>query len=355
MRDYQEAAVSDCLLRRYGILEAATAAGKTIMCIGSIAKRQTRTLIIVHSTELLNQWKERIKQFLNYDVGLIGNGNFEIKDITVGIINSVHSKLDLLAREFGYVIYDETHRAIGSRWIDSINTLTPKYHLGVTATPFRSDGLTRALYGLVGPKLHVVSKAMLEDTGAILVPTVIRVNTDLHIRDEERFTYAQIISILADDSPRNTLIAETVVKEYTTYREPIMVVSDRVSHCEELNRLISTHPAMKVLLLHGQIPKKQRKEGVEAFKNGKYNVMVATASLISEGYDAPDLSSLFLTTPVKFEGKTTQIVGRLLRPSGSITPRVYDFRDYGVNVLRYSAFARDRTYKKLGWTELLLK
>ena len=84
-------------------------------------------------------------------------------------------------------------------------------------------------------------------------------------------------------------------------------------------------------------------------KAGKCKVLIATTSLIGEGFDAPNLSALFLTTPIKFAGRLLQTAGRILRPSGGANPRLYDFRDDNISALRYSGFGRDRAYKNEGW------
>lgn len=349
LRDYQEAAVADGLKRRYGIIEAGTGAGKTIVSIAIISERKTPALVIVHNTELLLQWKERIKEFLGYDVGIIGNGKYEIKDITVGIINSVTKKAVELSDRFGFIVVDECHRAGSSSHIDVINTMRPKFHLGVTATPFRSDGLTRVLYALIGPKLHVVNKQMLEDTGAILVPEVHKIVTQFYVINEGQYTYAQIISALVQSTPRNLLIAETVIKDVKTYKDSVLVVSDRVSHCVQLAELLSSFEGVRPIVLHGRLAKNIRIKAMEDFRAGKYNVLVATISLIGEGFDCPDLSAIFLTTPVRFSGRVLQSIGRIVRPSGSAKPRVHDFRDYAVGMLKYSGFARDRLYKQMKW------
>jgi small basic protein (TIGR04137 family) len=108
LREYQELAVNE-MVNRYpvGVLEANTGAGKTVIATGIIAKRKQPTLIIVHSKELLYQWQEAIKTFLHYDCGLLGDRKNDIKDITVGIINTVKNKIDELTPRFGMVICDE--------------------------------------------------------------------------------------------------------------------------------------------------------------------------------------------------------------------------------------------------------
>ncbi|MCD6175273.1 MAG: ATP-dependent helicase, partial [Planctomycetes bacterium] len=66
--------------------------------------------------------------------------------------------------------------------------------------------------------------------------------------------------------------------------------------------------------------------------------------LIGEGFDCPNLSSLVLTTPIKYSGRLIQVVGRILRPAAGKKPVIYDFIDHQVGVLRASAQSRNRVY-----------
>ncbi|RKZ97471.1 MAG: hypothetical protein DRQ46_04915 [Gammaproteobacteria bacterium] len=360
LRPYQDKACGIALKSRYGLLEAATGAGKTVMGVYIAANRGTKTLIIVHNNELLNQWIDAFSKFTNLnkkDIGVIGGGKFKLKDVTIGIINSVAKKCDELRNEFGFVILDECHRALGNTWVKVINSLKPYSHLGLTATPYRSDGLTKALFKVVGPKLHKVDRKLLENTGSVLVPKVHIINTKFrYSSDKAREEYSSMMSELVQDEMRNVLITKQIFADYKKHGEPIMVVSDRVSHCKELGEELRTYLALEPVVLHSGMKKSDpnyvdRKQAVEDLKAGKYNVLVATVSLLGEGFDAPDLAAVFLTTPMKFSGRLLQTVGRVLRPSGSNLPRVYDIRDNLEEVLRYSGFSRDKVYKKHGWTE----
>ena len=349
LRPYQKTAVDIMLERRYGILEAATGSGKTVCGVAITVERACRTLVIMHNKELLNQWKEAFKKFTNLtSVGTIGGGKFDVHPkVTIGIINSVHNKIDRLKNEFGLVIYDECHRTLGNTWVQVINTLKPRYHLGLSATPYRSDGLTKALYSVVGPKLHKVDRGHLERIGAVMVPDVHRIST--HFNYVFKNDYSTMLSQLTQDSERNKLIADHITDDYKDNQQPIMVVSDRVSHCENIIDLLENKKNIKPVILNGKQSKKYREQAVKDLKAGKYNILIATASLLGEGFDAPDLSAVFLATPMKFSGRVIQTIGRVLRPSDGSKPRVYDFRDQFIDVLRFSGFARDRIYKSHGW------
>jgi superfamily II DNA or RNA helicase len=350
LRPYQNKATKDILNRRFGVLKAATGSGKTVMGTFIASKRKTTTLVVVHNKELLYQWVDAFKQFTDTkEIGIIGDGKYKIKPITIGIVNSVTKKVDELNKEFGLVIYDECHRVVSPIWMNIINNMYCKYQLGLSATPYRSDKLTDVIFQLVGPTLHEVNKRDLQRTKAVLEPKIVRCSTQFEYRFNQ--DYAKMISKLTEDDARNERVINRIINDYNTYKEPIMVVSDRVSHCEILHKLLRLNSRIKTVVLSSKVPKKERKQVVEQLKNRKYDVLISTTSLLGEGFDAPILNALFLTTPIKFSGRLIQIVGRILRPSKGKQPRVYDFRDPLTPVLRFSGFSRDKVYKANGWNQ----
>ncbi|MDP8268215.1 MAG: DEAD/DEAH box helicase [Candidatus Tenebribacter davisii] len=353
LRHYQTLAVND-MVTRYpcGVLEAATGSGKTICALGIIARRNQPTLIIVHSKELLYQWQEAIKTFLHYDCGLIGAGKCDIKDISVGIINTVKNRLGLLTKRFGMIVLDECHRSPSASFSETLQEFPARHYLGLSATTFRNDGLGNAIFAHIGHKLHTVDKEMLHNTGAVLKPKIIRVETDFKVgkcfADEANMAYSSIIKKLCEDAVRNNLIATKIKHDLKQFKQNIIVVSDRVAHCKRIAEILRSKN-IKNHVLSGSTGKKDRMNIVSDVKSGKCKVLIASISLISEGFDSPNLSALFLTTPVAFSGRVLQVAGRILRPDKndkSKVPRIFDFRDVNVNVLRNSGFRRDRIYSK---------
>jgi superfamily II DNA or RNA helicase len=88
---------------------------------------------------------------------------------------------------------------------------------------------------------------------------------------------------------------------------------------------------------------------VEALSAGAVKVLVATGQLIGEGFDCRELSTLFLATPIRFNGRLLQYLGRVLRPApGKEHARVFDYVDMEVGVLKHAARARARIYQQEG-------
>lgn len=102
---------------------------------------------------------------------------------------------------------------------------------------------------------------------------------------------------------------------------------------------------IRARLLTGDLRNGERKQVVEDLNAGRVRVLIATGQLIGEGFDAKALSTLFLATPIKFDGRVMQYLGRVLRPApGKDRARVYDYVDVNVGVLKASATARRRVY-----------
>ena len=168
LRKNQEAAVRAMIKHDAGILHAPTAFGKTVTAIAMITKRKANTLILVHTRQLLDQWKERLKSFMpNIDVGTIGGGKKKptgIIDIATyqSLIDKKNNSISELVQDYGHVIVDECHHVSAPRFEMVLNEIRAKYLLGLTATPERQDGHQKIIFMVVGPIRHKI-KNTLED------------------------------------------------------------------------------------------------------------------------------------------------------------------------------------------------
>lgn len=343
LRGYQQEAVAATLERTQGVLEASTGAGKTVCALAIIAIRKQPTLILVHNVELLRQWQERIRQFLGVKAGQVGAGKFDMKPVTVGIVNSVRTRLDELAPHFGHIVVDECHRCPSSMFTECVRAFDAKFLLGLSATPFRRDGLTKVIGFYIGPVLHQVDPARLRDIGAVLRPEIVARDTAFVFDGDASEDYQAMLTALVEDQDRNEQIADDILEELARGSGTALVVSDRVAHLEGLSACLSRREENMVLLT-GSTPKKQREAIVERLAHGDVRILGSTVQLIGEGFDAPGLSSLFLATPIKFKGRVLQVVGRVLRPKDGKTPRIYDYQDNHVGVLRASAQSRAKIF-----------
>ncbi len=348
LKGYQVQAVNDLLSRDSGVLQAPTGSGKTVMALAVVAERKQPTLIIVHNKELLSQWIDRITTFLGIpkdEIGIIGNGKHRIgKKVTVGIINSIYPIAHDIKQYFGHIIVDECHRTPSRTFTEAVSAFDCKYMFGLSATPYRRDGLTKLIGWYLGRKVDV-QQSDLTENDIVLDVEVITKPTDFMPRCDPSQEYTQMLSELTGDRSRNRLIANTVIKEASNGGGTCLVLSDRKSHCEALSKFLCD-AGIQTDVLTGDTGNRDRETIVNRLNTGDIKVLIATGQLIGEGFDCKSLSTLFLATPIKFSGRLIQYLGRILRLApGKDKARVYDFIDVNVHVLLASAKQRQKVYK----------
>ncbi|MFA6269993.1 MAG: DEAD/DEAH box helicase [Candidatus Paceibacterota bacterium] len=348
LKDFQTEAVTAVLHRDFGTLSAPTGSGKTVMALALIAKRRQPALIVVHNKELLNQWVDRIGAFLGVpadQVGVVGDGKMMLgQKITVALVQTLYKCGGEVAPHIGNLIVDECHRAPSRTFTEAVTAFDSKYMLGLSATPWRRDGLSRLIYWFLGNKVHEVEREGLIENGHILEAEVIIRETDFEPFSDPSEEYSRMLSELTGDSERNALIAGDVAKEAGNGGGVCLVLSDRKAHCEVLAGMLADL-GVEAAVLTGDLKNGERVQVVNDLNAGQVKVLIATGQLIGEGFDCPELSILVLATPIRFSGRVLQYLGRVLRPApGKEKARVYDYVDEKVGVLVNAARARVRAY-----------
>lgn len=350
LKDFQKEAVDNTFKHNCGTICAPTGSGKTVMGLYIVAKRKQKTLIIVHTKELAFQWMDRIETFLNIKkdkIGLIGNGKKIIGDrITVALVQSVYKIANSISREFGFIIIDECHRAPSRTFTEAVNKFSSKYMLGLTATPYRRDKLSQLIFWYVGKIRYSIKKEKLVNEGHIVKAQYIMRSTDFKPYYDPVSEYTKMLSELTQDEKRNTLIcsdiAHMVFKEYVC-----IVLTDRKSHCYDLKDMLFKNHNIYAECLNGDVKEKDRKEVIRRINEKQSKLIIATGQLIGEGFDCKDLSVLFIATPIKFAGRVTQYVGRVLRPTKEKEKAIIiDYADWTVPTLANMAKNRIRVYGK---------
>ena len=351
LRPFQENAVEDIQKRDFGTTSAPTGSGKTVMALYVIAKRKQPSLVIVHTKELLYQWQDRAVQFLDLqedEIGLIGDGKKTIRPrLTIGIVNSVYKIADKIREHVGHLIVDECHRAPSRTFTEAVTSFDSKYMLGLSATPWRRDKLSRLIYWHLGDVVHEVKKDDLIDSGDIVPAEVVVRETNFRTRLDPSEEYSTMLTELTRDPERNQLIALDVAREAKNGGGVCLVLSDRKAHCETLTALLGLCD-VPCEVLTGDIANGKRQAIIDRLNQGKIGVLIATGQLMGEGFDCKELSTLFLATPIRFDGRVIQYLGRVLRPApGKDKAKIYDYQDVHIPVLVASAKARERVFKSI--------
>lgn len=346
---FQKEATAEALLYEEGTLSSPTGSGKTVMALYMIAKRKQSCLIIVHTKTLLKQWIKRIEYFFGIpkeEIGIIGNSkNFVGEKITVGMVQTLREMKQM--PKIGHLISDEDHRVPADTFYKVIKKFDCQYLLGLSATPFRPDGLTDLIYWYVGPIRHEISLIKLIKEGYLKrIEPIIRKTDFTSSLKNPSSNYPKFLAELTKDKQRNTQITNDIVKEVHKGKFGL-VLTDRKAHCETLKKILISQD-IKVGIINSDQSEAKQEQAVEDINAGNINMIIATGKGLGEGFDCDNLSCLFLTVPVKFDGLLLQYIGRVIRfKKGIEKAQIYDYFDRNIKCVYGSYTIRQKVYKEL--------
>ncbi|PLX46878.1 MAG: DEAD/DEAH box helicase [Desulfobulbaceae bacterium] len=352
LRKDQKVAVREMMRHEIGVLCAPTAFGKTVTAAKLIARRKRSTLILVHRTELLNQWLERLNTFLELpedSLGAIGGGMKKLTGkIDIAVMQSLSRREDLaeLLDKYGQIIVDECHHLSAFSFEAILKQAKAQYVLGLTATPIRRDGHQPIIFMQCGPLRHSAKTPEnipkhLEVRPQYLAAPVIPPGS----------TIQDIFRIIANDFYRNQHIAKDVRAAYSEGRK-VLVLTERTDHLKFLREAIGTD-IEHLFVLHGRLSKKQRAAilaSLAELAGTAPRVLLATGRLVGEGFDHPPLDTLVLAMPISWKGTLQQYAGRLHREHGDKQDvRIYDYVEKDQPQLARMWNKRQRGYRAMGY------
>ncbi|HCU3384120.1 TPA: DEAD/DEAH box helicase family protein [Escherichia coli] len=352
LRAEQEEAVSALLRYDTGILCAPTAFGKTVTAAAVIARRKVNTLILVHRTELLKQWQERLAVFLQVgdSIGIIGGGKHKpCGNIDIAVVQSIsrHGEVEPLVRNYGQIIVDECHHIGAVSFSAILKETNARYLLGLTATPIRRDGLHPIIFMYCGAIRHTAARPK-ESLHNLEVLTRSRF-TSGHLPSDARIQ--DIFREIALDHDRTVAIAEEAMKAFGQGRK-VLVLTERTDHLDDIASVMNSLK-LSPFVLHSRLSKKKRTmliSGLNALPPDSPRILLSTGRLIGEGFDHPPLDTLILAMPVSWKGTLQQYAGRLHREhTGKSDVRIIDFVDTAYPVLLRMWDKRQRGYKAMGY------
>jgi superfamily II DNA or RNA helicase len=320
LRDYQENVV-DIFMKTAkkndkigggGLLEIPCGRGKTVIALSIISQLKTKTLVVVHKGFLLDQWIERIAQFLpSAKIGKIQGQIIDIedKDIVIGMLQSLSMKeypQDMFS-SFGLTIVDECHHISSEVFSRSLQRIVTKYALGLSATMQRKDGLTKVFKMFLG---EIIYKEEREKTDFVLVKAVEFKTNDAEFNETAHDyrgnpAYSTMITKLCSYSHRSEFILKVLKKELQEKPgQQVMILAHNKNLLVYLFKAIEHRNIATVGYYVGGMKSKDLKES-----EGK-NVIIATYAMAAEALDIKTLTTLILATP---RTDVTQAVGRILR------------------------------------------
>lgn len=352
LREYQERALALMFFLRDGIWQAPPAAGKTVTILEMIRRVQQKSLIIVNKKEIAEQWKNRAKEFLGADIGIIGDNQFDDKDITVALQQTLWSKRAELQEngwfdKWGFVCLDECHHLPATTFTDILSRFSALYRIGVSGTPFKQKGMERIIELTLGSTIHITDKEYLEKEGWLVKPTVEIVGTGFdrefyptHTKDEcdnfpkcnksgkrHQNNYSEIINDLIYDNKRNFIIAQNIVADYCEDDHTILVLSKRLDHLDEIARQVGymLRSLDDIYQFTGKQSTDERMEIINRADKGK---CIIFSTIAEEALDIPRIDRIHLAFPSRNLDSIIQIIGREARVHpDKKDARFYDYVD----------------------------
>ena len=310
--------------RRY-VLGDFTVTHNTIMALYIIAKLKLKTLVIVHKEFLLNQWIEKINEFLpDAKIGKIQGQIIDIedKDIVIGMLQSLSMKEypEDTFDSFGFTILDETHHLAAEVFVRSLQKIVTKYILGLSATMERKDGLTKVFKMFIG---DIIYKMKRDKDEGVLIKAVKFVTQDEEFNTIEydfrgNVKYSTMISKLCSFNNRTEMILSIIENELKlNNKQQIIVLGQFKNILTYLYKAIEHRNIGTVGYYIGGMKEEQLK------KSELKQIIIATYSMAAEGLDIKTLTTLILATP---KTDIEQAVGRILREKHE-QPLVIDIVD----------------------------
>lgn len=368
----QQRAIEALEAHRCGTLYATTAFGKTVTAAALIARKKVNTLILVHTKALLDQWRERLEEYLSTDFqpeqqskGRGRRKKFQQFGALSSTENTLNGKIDIallqscmsdnevkpFVHHYGMVIVDECHHAPAVNFERVLREVNASYVYGLTATPIRKDGHQPIIFMQCGEIRYTIdskSQQSKQSFRRLLIP---RFTSHRNLKADGG-NYAQVIDELIENESRNKLILDDVASNLSEGRTPIILTA-RTAHvdllAEECRKICPN-----VIRLVGNDSAKAKREVMAQLSHVPDDeplVVVATGKYVGEGFDLPRLDTLMLALPVSWKGLIAQYTGRLHRNyPGKTETRIYDYIDLRVPICDSMYRKRLHGYKAVGYS-----
>jgi superfamily II DNA or RNA helicase len=356
--DYQEQAVGAWQqMDQRGIVVLPTGAGKTVVALKAISLAERPSLIVVPTLDLLNQWYNRLTDSYGIEIGIVGQGVCDIRDITVITYQSAYRRMGEIGARFGLLILDEVHHMTAPHWAEIARLAIAPFRLGLTAT--YDPRASKELNQLIGPLAFW--KPMRELRGTRLAPyEVIRLSVDLspeerHAYEREASIYQEFweekhdlhqpdyqhggrLEILLREQTRD-LQARRALQAWHAMRGIIAGAGAKLAMLEKLFRrhaadqaivfAATNEMAYKISQLflipaithHTKV--RERRSIFKRFECGEYKAVV-TSRVLNEGVDLPDARIAIILGGSGSSREHTQRLGRILRQKANKLAVLYE-------------------------------
>jgi superfamily II DNA or RNA helicase len=340
-RDYQKEALDlmNCSYR--GLINFATGLGKTLTAVYAIRAVGRRALILCPSQSIAdNFYQELCSAFGDSAVGYFGGGKKQLKDITVGIAQSVNNHIDKFVKhELGLVIVDEVHHIAADTFFTIAKSLSSVGRMfGLTATDFRSDGKDVMIQAGVGEVLIKRDIVWGIKNGWLAYPHIVMRNVETTGRDYPEDKIKNYKAHVLNSPEMNERIIKDIRKCLDAKKSVLCLVDEK-----EHGRILAE--ALGLPFATGD--DKLSTEYVKQLNAGTIPGLIGTDSKVGEGTDTKNVDVLVLANFVASKGPLWQNLGRGLRIHNSKEVLVLDYRPMGSKMLSRHADQRLKLYKAI--------
>lgn len=372
-RHYQEEAVAAWRAARWrGTIVLPTGAGKSYVAERVIAEARRSTLVVVPTLDLLSQWYGNLRAAFGEEVGLLGGGQHDVRDITVSTYDSACIHLERYGDRFGLVVWDEAHHLPAPAYARAAESCIAPLRLGLTATPERPDGGERRMYELVGPVCY--RREITELAGDFLAEYTTEVVT-VRLTDAERAAYEQLrgryrafvadqgIRMGGPDGWKQFLRASSRSKEgraaFRAFQESRRIAHGTERKLELVRALVAQEWGRRTIVFtndndsayriagmllapcithHTDV--KERRAWLDAFGAGEVTVLV-TSRVLNEGVDLPAAEVAIVVSGTSTVRESVQRLGRILRPGRDKQAVLYELVAEGTTEVHASERRRE--------------
>lgn len=360
-REYQDRALQAALQKNTSIIKCATGGGKSIVMARLIAARNVKTMVFVPSLDLLYQTKSMIEKVIGREIGIIGDGLVNIRDINISTIwsaaNALSKKLIAFDEEaFGnkkekfksedkqrvadaikntdMILIDECHQTSCAS-LQIINSAAKKCYFkhGFSGTPQRFSGEDLLIEGVLGRKIIDIPASELIDGGFLVRPTIHFISIPESNEDLGNSYQSLYKKYIVENEIRNEKIVQIASKLKDAGRK-ILILVKNIKHGEELMEKFDSKTV--VYFVRGELSSDERNHIKDEFIKDKIDIIVASA-VYDQGIDICNLDALILAGSGKSPGRALQRIGRVIRPSPNKKDAiVIDFLDNAKYLYRHS-------------------